>query len=131
MIIEMTIQIRVSDFQSGLHWYQLLLDREPDFIPHAGFAEWELVPGSWLQVAEGIPATGSGPLRVGVQDLAEMLGRLQRDHSIGNIEVHTREGVPVKWCTFSDPWGNQLGLFEYLNKEEEMKRINQIRSQLK
>ncbi|WP_010098347.1 VOC family protein [Ornithinibacillus scapharcae] len=130
MIIELTIQIRVSDFQRGLLWYQLLLDREPDFIPHEGFAEWELIPGSWLQVAEGIPAKGSGPVRLGVQSITEMLKKLERDYSIGDIEVHTREEVPVKWCTFSDPWGNQLGLFEYLNKEEEMKCMSRIHGQL-
>lgn len=123
MIIEMTIQFRVTDFEDGLRWYQLLLGREPDFIPHKGFAEWELVPGSWLQLAEGTPTKGSGPLRLGVQDLNGLLKQLQR---VNGVEIHRREGVPVKWCTFDDPWGNKLGLFEYLDKEEEMKCISKV-----
>ncbi len=45
MICEMTIQVRVSDFADGLSWYRTLFQRDPDFVPHEGFAEWELVPG--------------------------------------------------------------------------------------
>lgn len=54
MPYEMTIQIRVLPFESGLTWYRTLFQREPDFVPHEGLAEWELVPGCWLQVAGGI-----------------------------------------------------------------------------
>ncbi|GIO27271.1 VOC family protein [Ornithinibacillus bavariensis] len=125
MVFEITIQIRVANFQKGLHWYQLLLGKEPDFIPHEGFAEWELIPGSWLQVAEGKPSVGSGPLRLAVTSIEDMRDKL-RDLEIEDVEVHSREGVPVKWCTFSDPWGNYIGLFEYLNKEEEANRAKEI-----
>lgn len=69
MIFEMTYQVRVGDFDEGLKWYKSLLHKEPDFTPHNGFAEWELIPGCWLQVAEGMPAEGSGPLRLGVKSI--------------------------------------------------------------
>lgn len=69
MIFEVTFQLRVSDFEQGLKWYKILLNKEPDYTPHGGFAEWELIPGSWLQVAEGTPTTGNGPLRLGVTDI--------------------------------------------------------------
>lgn len=124
----MTIQVRVTNIEKGLNWYQLLLDKQPDFIPHANFAEWELVPGSWLQLAEGTPAEGSGPLRLGVKDIEKVKERLQKELGVVDLEVHSREEVPVKWCTFSDPWGNMLGLFEYLDKKEEDQRINEILS---
>lgn len=126
MILELTIQFRVTDFEKGLNWYQLLLDKKPDFIPHEGFAEWELVPGSWLQLAEGTPAKGSGPLRLGVQNIEEVKGRLMNELGVEDFEVYSRAEVPVKWCTFSDPWGNGIGLFEYLDKEEEAKRLDII-----
>ncbi|MFS0674687.1 VOC family protein [Ornithinibacillus sp. 179-J 7C1 HS] len=125
MIFEMTVQIRVSDFEKGLQWYQLLLDKEPDFIPHEGFAEWELVPGSWLQVGEGTPAESSGPIRLGVKDL-ETCRAKWKQLGIEGVEIHSREEVPVKWCTFADPWGNLIGFFEYLDKTEEKKRIKEI-----
>ena len=125
MIFEMTVQIRVSDFEKGLEWYQLLLDKEPDFIPHEGFAEWELVPGSWLQVGEGSPAESSGPIRFGVEDIEKCRKRWQL-LEIEDVEIFSREEVPVKWCTFSDPWGNLIGFFEYFDKAEEEKRILEI-----
>ncbi|KYD20672.1 hypothetical protein B4135_1792 [Caldibacillus debilis] len=53
MIFELTIQVRVKDINEGIRWYQTLLNKPPDFIPHAGIAEWEIIPGCWLQVAEG------------------------------------------------------------------------------
>src|SRR5690606_11236394 len=115
LIFELTIQVRVRDFDKGLHWYQLLLNKKPDFIPHDGFAEWELVPGSWLQLAEGEPADGSGPLRLGVTNLEEYIGKLKDELGVKEVSVHTRPEVPVKWCPFSDPWGNLLGLFEYID----------------
>ncbi|WP_425482033.1 hypothetical protein [Cytobacillus depressus] len=40
MVYEVTIQIRVSDFEKGQAWYETLLNRKPDFSPHQGFAEF-------------------------------------------------------------------------------------------
>jgi len=119
----LTIQVRVKDINEGIRWYQTLLNKPPDFIPHAGIAEWEIIPGCWLQVAEGDPAEGSGPLRLGVPDIAFERERLVRDLHIENFEIYSREEVPVKWGTFADPWGNLLGFFEYLDKTEEKERI--------
>jgi hypothetical protein len=126
MIIEMTLQIKVADIKNGQAWYTAFLNREPDFIPHEGFAEWELVPGSWLQLAEGKTADGSGPIRLGVQDIAAERQRLMEKLQIESFEIYSRSEVPVKWGTFSDPWGNHLGLFQYLNQSEEKKRIQEI-----
>ncbi|GAK39141.1 lysine/ornithine N-monooxygenase [Paenibacillus sp. TCA20] len=45
---------------------------------------------------------------------------------INDFEIYLRPEVSVKWGTFSDPWGNRLGFFEYLNKSEEQERIKTI-----
>ncbi|MFD1447990.1 VOC family protein [Oceanobacillus profundus] len=126
MLFEMTIQVRVKDMKEGQRWYQTLFNRQPDFLPHEGFAEWEIIPGCWLQVAEGIPAEESGPLRLGVKDIVGERDRLIKELNIAMFEIYSREEVPVKWGTFTDPWGNLLGFFEYLNKKEEKKRIHTI-----
>ncbi|MDR4886232.1 VOC family protein [Fredinandcohnia sp. QZ13] len=118
MIYEMTIQFRVSDISKGQHWYETLLNKKPDFIPHDGFAEWELLTGCWLQIAEGIPSIGSGPLRLGIDNLEKERERLINDLKIEPFDIYSREEVPVKWATFSDPWGNKVGLFEYHNQSE-------------
>jgi hypothetical protein len=126
MIYEMTIQFRVSDFTRGLNWYTNLLQRTPDFVPHEGFAEWELIPGSWLQVADGTPTEGNGPLRLGVTDIESERTRVVNDLNVAPFEVYSRPEVPVKWGTFSDPWGNRLGFFEHLNDDEKQATIERI-----
>lgn len=118
--------MRVSNFDKGLHWYQKLLQREPDFVPHEGFAEWELIPGFWLQLAEGTPTVGSGPLRLGVTDIERERNRVINELNVASFDVHSREEVPVKWGTFSDPWGNRLGFFEHLDEEEKEKTIQRV-----
>lgn len=125
-IYELTYQIRVLNFEKGLQWYQKWLRREPDFIPHEGFAEWELIPGSWLQVAEGQPTEGSGPIRLGVKNIEAERDRLLTELNVESFEIYSREEVPVRWATFTDPWGNRLGMFEYLVEEEQQKQIHRI-----
>ena len=126
MIYEMTTQVRVTNFDEGKRFYQILLNREPDFIPHEGFAEWELIPGCWLQVAEGTPSEASGPLRIGVTSIETERARMIEDLDIEFFDIQSREEVPVKWATFSDPWGNRLGFFEYISEEDKNERIDAI-----
>lgn len=126
MIFEITNQLRVNDIHQGHKWYEILLNKKPDFIPHDGFVEWEILIGCWLQVAEGTPSEGSGPLRLGVTDIIAERDRLVKELGIENFEIFSREEVNAKWGTFKDPWGNQLGFFEYLDKNEEKDRIKTI-----
>jgi hypothetical protein len=128
MIFEITNQVRVTNFNEGCKWYEVLLNKAPDFMPHDGFAEWEIIPGFWLQVAEGTPAEGSGPLRFGVTDIIAERNRLVKLLRIDPFEIHGREEVPARWGTFTDPWGNKIGLFEYVNKKEEQARLQSILS---
>ena len=131
MIFEMTIQVRVSNIKEGQKWYEALLNKKPDFIPHEGFAEWELIPGCWLQVAEGPPNEGSGPLRLGITNLEEEKERLRQELAIEDFELFSRPEVPAIWGTFTDPWGNRLGLFQYLDKNEEQQRMKEILGTIK
>lgn len=126
MIYEMTVQVRVSDMTEGQKWYQILLNKKPDFIPHEGFAEWELIPGCWLQVAEGVPSEGSGPVRLGIVNLEAERERLVKELQVERFEIFSRAEVPVKWATFTDPWGNRIGLFEYVNPSDTKERVKTI-----
>lgn len=82
---------------------------------------------SWrLQLAEGTAEKKSGLIRFGVKSIEEERKRLFNELNISDVQVYSREEVPVKWCTFSDPWGNLLGLFEYIDKKEECERIHTI-----
>jgi hypothetical protein len=127
MLYEMTYQVPVTNFNQGLMWYKPLLNRDPDFVPHEGFAEWELIPGFWLQVAEGAPADGSGPIRFGVLSIEDERNRMITELDVKSFEIFSREEVPVKWASFSDPWGNRLGFFEYKDENEKNKRVQSIK----
>src|SRR5690606_21933299 len=129
MIFEMTTQVRVTTIKEGQKWYETLLNRKPDFIPHEGFAEWELIPGCWLQVAEGTLTYGNGPLRLGVTNIEAERDRLIEELKIDGFDILSRPEVPVKWGTFTDPWGNRLGFFEYVDKGEELEPIKTIMKQ--
>jgi hypothetical protein len=109
-----TFQVRVADFEEGLKWYEILFGRKADFVPHDDFVEWEIVPSTWLQVSKGEPAQGNGPLRIGVKNIQEERLRLMEKLNCTIEEVNTREGVPAAWCTFEDPYGNRIGLYEDL-----------------
>ncbi|EDL65499.1 VOC family protein [Bacillus sp. SG-1] len=126
MIFEMTYQIRVSDFEKGKHWYETLLKKKPDFVPHEDFAEWEIIPCCWLQVTKGDPAENSGPIRLGIKNIESERQRLMKELQTDYFEIHEREEVPVKWATFKDPWGNQLGFFQYLDEKERDFRIAEL-----
>lgn len=115
-----TFQVRVSDYEEGRHWYGKLLGRPPDLLPHegfqdqAGFCEWELMPGSgcWLQVAEGVPAANSEPIRFGVVDIGLQVERLSQELDLGQPVIGTTPDGQVKFCTFKDPFGNRVGFYE-------------------
>lgn len=126
MFFEMTVQVRVTNIDEGHKWYQTLLKKELNFSPNDTFLEWEIIPGCWLQVAEGTPTVGSGPLRLGITNIEEERDRVMNDLKVEYFDIHSIEGVPVKWGTFSDPWGNRIGFFEYINKAEETERIKTI-----
>ncbi|WP_409276103.1 VOC family protein [Neobacillus sp. SCS-31] len=97
MIYEMTYQVRVSDFEEGEKWYKTLLNKGPDYTPHAGFAEWELIPGCWLQVAEGTPSKGSGPIRLGVSSIETERNRMIKELDVDSFEIH-------EFNRFMDMW---------------------------
>ena len=40
-----------------------------------------------------------------VKDIEAEKSRLVSELEVEEFEVFSREEVPVKWCTFSDPWG--------------------------
>jgi hypothetical protein len=122
----MTVQIRVPDIHAGQKWYATFLHRGPDEIPHEGLLSWQLLSACWLQVAQGTPATESGPLRLGVTDLEAERKRLMQLLGIEYFEIHQRQETYVKWATFNDPWGNQIGLFEYMQPTEKYIRMKRI-----
>ncbi|MCR8845386.1 VOC family protein [Paenibacillus sp. SC116] len=126
MVFEMTVQVRVTDMKRGIFWYETLLGKPPECAAHEDVAEWEILPGCWLQVIKGEPAKGSGPIRLGVTDIEAERQRVESQLQVEPFDIHTREELSVKWGTFTDPWGNRLGFFQYLNQADQDERIKAI-----
>jgi len=118
-----TFQVRVSDYSKGIEWYSMILGRPADFNPHeghddfSGFSEWEIIKKSncWLQVAEGDPTPGSGPIRLGVDDLEMEVGRVAPILDGYLPDIHTTPDGKVRFCTFEDPFGNRIGFFQEIS----------------
>jgi hypothetical protein len=102
------------------------IKKKPDFEPHEGFSEWEVLPGCWLQVAEGTPTEGAGPLRFGVMNIEAERQRVMEELQVESFEIHSREEVPVRWGNFCDPWGNCIGFFEYISEDEKSETIKRV-----
>lgn len=112
-----TFQITVPDFEKGVEFYTKLLRRKPDFVPHRGFAEWEIVRNAWLQIGEGEPKIGR-PIRFGVRDIRKERNRIISEFGIKVSEIGdvNNSGDIAYWCDFEDPFGNKLGLFQDLSQ---------------
>lgn len=112
-VVGITMQVRAGDLDAARGWYSALLGRPPDEEPSASLAEWEILPNCWLQLAEGAPAPGNGPLHLGVADIEMERERLQQALKVAVSPIERIEGE-VAWCNFEDPFGNRLGFFQDL-----------------
>lgn len=112
-VVGITMQVRADDLDAATRWYSALLGRPPDDEPGSDLAEWEVLPNCWLQLAKGTPAPGNGPLHLGVADIEAECERLRQALNVSISPIERVEGE-VAWCSFDDPFGNRLGLFQDL-----------------
>lgn len=101
----------VDDIAIAEAFYERLLGREADVRMGEDFIEWEVVPGFWLQLQEGIEAGHGGPLRFGVDDIEAARQVLADSFSIDASPV-VRVNAGLSTCGFSDPFGNPLGFLQ-------------------
>jgi len=114
----LTIQLWVDDGSAGRGWYERLFGCPPDFTPFRDdtFCEWIFKPGHWeIHVVEkdrSMPR--QAPVRFGVEDIHAAREAIL---SLG-VEADAIEELPgvVRWCDFTDPWGNRLGLYQDLSR---------------
>jgi predicted enzyme related to lactoylglutathione lyase len=114
----LTLQLWVGDGSAARAWYQRLFGRPPDFTPFGDdtFCEWIFKPGYWeIHVVEkDHPTPRQAPVRFGAEDI-----HAAREQVLGlGIEADEIEELPgvVRWCNFTDPWGNRLGLYQDLSR---------------
>jgi len=106
-----TAQYAVDDIDVAEAFYERLLGREPDVRMGEDFIEWEVVPGFWLQLREGLEAGCAGPVRFAVPDIEAARAFLDDAFSIEAGPV-VRVDATLSTCDFADPFGNPLGFLQ-------------------
>lgn len=108
----LTIALQAGDTAQALAFYSDVLGRDPDYAAHDDFHEWEVCGGAWLQLSSGHATVTaiSGRVRFEVEDIAAEITRL-RERGVQVAEPETLPQVVV-FTNFTDPWGNQLGLYQ-------------------
>src|SRR5512132_1809222 len=90
--------VPVSDFDMAVAWYERLLGRPPDVLPHEREAMWHLVGEGSIYVVLDAQRAGSALVTLAVDDLAD----------------HPTEPGPggMPTAVLDDPDGNRIKLFE-------------------
>ena len=100
--------VPVSDLQVSRRWYEALFGRPADNNPMPTLAEWQVVPGGWVQVFVDAERAGSGLLNFAVDELeSHMAGLRDRGLEPGEVADATKG---VRLSTITDPDGNTIRL---------------------
>lgn len=130
----MTIALNAGDSMAVLDFYTLVFGRGPDTAPMDDFLEWQICPGTWLQLSTGHerPGANNARVRFEVDELAGAVHRMQAAQ-VPMGEIVTVPGV-VAFSNFSDHWGNALGFYQMLSPrnlvaEAERRRLDRERQE--
>jgi predicted enzyme related to lactoylglutathione lyase len=95
-----------ADYDSALTWYERLLGRPPDLIPHETEAAWQLAEAGWIYLVADPDRAGKALLTLIVDDLDEQIASLaERGLVTGAVETLTTGG---RKATITDPEGNMI-----------------------
>jgi catechol 2,3-dioxygenase-like lactoylglutathione lyase family enzyme len=98
--------IAVADYPAARAFYERVLGRAPDMLPHATEAAWQLTDTGWLYVCRDEEAAGHGRFTVLVEDLeAEIAALAERGLDPGPIETL---GSGARRIELRDPEGNRI-----------------------
>ena len=100
--------VAVSDLRTSRDWFSSLFGRRPDNEPMPTLAEWQVVPGGWVQVFCDPDRAGSSLLNVAVDDLDAHIADLRQRGLNPEAAVEANKGVRLS--TVTDPDGNLIRL---------------------
>ena len=97
----MTIAINAGDTEEVLDFYTRVFGRGPDTAPMDDFLEWQICPGTWLQLSTGHdrPGANNARVRFEVADIDAAVGRMtEAKVPVGDLDpqqaVDRARGVP-------------------------------------
>lgn len=100
--------VPVANRDVAFEWYERLVGRPPDLIPHANEVAWRLAEQGWVYVVVDEERAGSALLTLLVDDIDGFLADVERR----GIEFGAREtiGDGVPYARASDPDGNLVSV---------------------
>jgi predicted enzyme related to lactoylglutathione lyase len=110
----LTIAVHVGDREQALAFYCALIGRDPDLGPDPDFYEWEISPGSWLQLATGRDNISPSSFRLRL--MVEDIDKAREILAAKGIAAGPVQKLPslVAFANLADPWGNPLGIYQDL-----------------
>jgi predicted enzyme related to lactoylglutathione lyase len=105
-ITELFAGIPVSDLGAALPWYERLVGRQADLVPHATEVAWQLDATGWIYVVVDPVRAGRALITVLVDDLDAHLAQLT-DRGVDPGAIETMPGAARK-AEVTDPDGNRI-----------------------
>ena len=107
--------VAVADYQAACRWYERLMGRSPDMIPHENEVVWKLSETGWLYVvSDAERAAGKALLTLIVDDLDSHISEFsERGITIDSIETNPEK---YRKAIITDPEGNTLNFAELINE---------------
>lgn len=96
--------VPVTEISVARAWYERLLGRPPDLVPHDREVAWQLAEGGWIYVVEDPPRAGRSLLTLIVDDLDTAVAPVEER---GLVAARAPGGPPFK-AEFTDPDGNRV-----------------------
>ena len=108
--------IPVADYQAACEWYQRLMGRSPDMVPHESEVVWQLSETGWLYVVHDVErAMGKALLTLIVDDLDSHLAEFRERHIVvNNLEVSSGK---YRRAIITDPEGNTIQFTELVKAD--------------
>jgi predicted enzyme related to lactoylglutathione lyase len=106
-----------ADLRTALPWYERLMGRPPDLVPHDREAAWQVATAGWIYVVADGARAGRALLTLIVDDLDDQLAQLgERGLRAGEIEILPDVG---RKATITDPEGNTIAFAEVRGAERD------------
>lgn len=100
--------VATADYARGLDWYVRFFGREPDLVPHATEAAWQVAEAGWIYLVADAERAGKATVTLIVDDLEGRLAQLAaRGLAPERVEA---VGPSGRKATVLDPEGNRLAL---------------------
>lgn len=106
------LSLHARDFAALSTWWSILLERGWDREPRPSCHEWDLAGCVHFQVLDDPEGAGLGTVSLHVAELTAQVERLRREGMAVPDPVQVEGFDNLRFCPFTDPEGNQVGLLE-------------------